>query len=511
MITRHALDRRENRSPRRSRGPFRQVRSGWSPSPVRGTKIPTRTEENGQKAYTGWTMSPSREIAMDKGPPVQPWDFSPQREERLDMTFDPYQPSTNNRREQSQSMGRGARENSDFRRNGAKIRHNGQDQRFNGQRSQSHHREREKKRFQKDAGRNKRPANKNGSSSSYYGPSNGAENIPAKRQRSQSQHRSVSRPRPNGRSNTKSNGDIAMRQRSQSRHRSVSRPRSTSRPRSQSYYGPPTTRVNGDNAANHQQNRPRSASRSRSMQRFEKSIEKDTKSVRELSLGNHPSQFMYRPGSRCEMPKIEGSDHGPFPLEQPYNLPSQDMINKRQKHDINHKPQGPQVQPPNIVIQPTRLPEINGPPSPPRILQPKQQQPAPLLNPQEWFFMVTMGKRLAHFRAMATGTPFNREPLPDEVHVTQLPKLSSFHIFMHLDNKLECPHWIYETLPLSDIHAVAYEDFKNYFLHGRPQPVAGMALNIPGYKIIFFPPGAEAEQLGYVGENMIVVIRKNQK
>ncbi|OQS03788.1 hypothetical protein THRCLA_03924 [Thraustotheca clavata] len=167
--------------------------------------------------------------------------------------------------------------------------------------------------------------------------------------------------------------------------------------------------------------------------------------------------------------------------------------------------------------RPAPLPEINGPPSPPPGAYEASSTPRPksssssAVSASEWFFTLNMGKKVVQCRAMATGLPFKRQPIPQEVNVTQLPKLANFKAFMHLENKLECPHWIYEVLPLSVGDAVAYEDYKNYLLRGRQLPVAGMSLDIRGYKVIIMPPGPESRLLGYIGVNMIAVIRKNQK
>ncbi|OQR83101.1 hypothetical protein ACHHYP_15101, partial [Achlya hypogyna] len=117
-----------------------------------------------------------------------------------------------------------------------------------------------------------------------------------------------------------------------------------------------------------------------------------------------------------------------------------------------------------------------------------RRPPTPVTNTNEWFFTLSSGKKNVQCRAMATGMPFKRQPIPQEVHVTQVPKLSAFKTFMHLDNKLECPHWIYEMIPFTSADAVAYEDYKTYLLRGRELPVAGMALDIKGYKIIILPP-----------------------
>ncbi|KDO23693.1 hypothetical protein SPRG_11141 [Saprolegnia parasitica CBS 223.65] len=81
---------------------------------------------------------------------------------------------------------------------------------------------------------------------------------------------------------------------------------------------------------------------------------------------------------------------------------------------------------------------------------------------------------------------------------------------MHLEAKSECPHWIYEMLPLSPTDGVPYEELKTYLLRRRDEPVAGMALDIPRYKIIVLPPGGEARLLGYIGHNLIAVIRRNK-
>ncbi len=43
---------------------------------------------------------------------------------------------------------------------------------------------------------------------------------------------------------------------------------------------------------------------------------------------------------------------------------------------------------------------------------------------------------------------------------------------------------------------------------GRAQPVAGMSMEMHGYKFLVLPPGPETRHLQYTGYHMVVVIRK---
>ncbi|EQC30037.1 hypothetical protein, variant [Saprolegnia diclina VS20] len=63
-----------------------------------------------------------------------------------------------------------------------------------------------------------------------------------------------------------------------------------------------------------------------------------------------------------------------------------------------------------------RLAEINGPPSPPSSyprtpIVARRASPVPITPASEWFFAVTLGKKMVQCRAMATGLPFTRQPL----------------------------------------------------------------------------------------------------
>ncbi|RHY58248.1 hypothetical protein DYB38_002400, partial [Aphanomyces astaci] len=98
---------------------------------------------------------------------------------------------------------------------------------------------------------------------------------------------------------------------------------------------------------------------------------------------------------------------------------------------------------------------------------------------------------------------------PREVHITQQPSLKHFNSFMHLEHKLECPHWIYELFPQTPADARAYDEFLTYLLRGRSDACAGMALDIQNYKVIILPPGQEARFVGYEKTQMVAIIRKN--
>ncbi|ETV66188.1 hypothetical protein, variant [Aphanomyces astaci] len=112
-------------------------------------------------------------------------------------------------------------------------------------------------------------------------------------------------------------------------------------------------------------------------------------------------------------------------------------------------------------------------------------------------------------RAMPTALAFTRQPTPREVHITQQPSLKHFNSFMHLEHKLECPHWIYELFPQTPADARAYDEFLTYLLRGRSDACAGMALDIQNYKVIILPPGQEARFVGYEKTQMVAIIRKN--
>ncbi|RHX97737.1 hypothetical protein DYB25_006697 [Aphanomyces astaci] len=130
-------------------------------------------------------------------------------------------------------------------------------------------------------------------------------------------------------------------------------------------------------------------------------------------------------------------------------------------------------------------------------------------NPDEWLFSLIKGKMVVQCRAMPTALAFTRQPTPREVHITQQPSLKHFNSFMHLEHKLECPHWIYELFPQTPADARAYDEFLTYLLRGRSDACAGMALDIQNYKVIILPPGQEARFVGYEKTQMVAIIRKN--
>ncbi|RHY29336.1 hypothetical protein DYB32_005220 [Aphanomyces invadans] len=133
----------------------------------------------------------------------------------------------------------------------------------------------------------------------------------------------------------------------------------------------------------------------------------------------------------------------------------------------------------------------------------------PPRNPDEWLFTLVKGRMMVQCRAMPTALAFTRQPMPREVNITQQPSLRHFHSFMHMEHKIECPHWIYELFPQTQADTRAYDDFLTYLLRGRSEPCAGMSVDVQNYKVIIMPPGQEARQVGYDQTQMVAIIRKN--
>ncbi|CAK4644558.1 hypothetical protein AeMF1_021845 [Aphanomyces euteiches] len=135
----------------------------------------------------------------------------------------------------------------------------------------------------------------------------------------------------------------------------------------------------------------------------------------------------------------------------------------------------------------------------------------PAADPNEWLFSIRKGTMNVQCRGTPMALSFNRQPLPEEIRITQLPKLREFNAFMHLDDKLQCPHWIYELEPMTPADRRAYEGFQTYLLRGRSEACAGMSTDVKGYKVIIMPSGQEARHLGYAGTSLIAAVRKNKR
>lgn len=98
---------------------------------------------------------------------------------------------------------------------------------------------------------------------------------------------------------------------------------------------------------------------------------------------------------------------------------------------------------------------------------------------------------------------------PLTLDVTQLPHLDKYPDFL-MTSKRDLRRFVYELVPENESDRLGYDEFRNYLLHGRGVPRAGMASEMEafGYKVFVLPPGIASRALGYKGDQLIAVIRR---